>query len=271
MSCTSEWLAPMMFICKVQARNPKVTKLSLPRPPMTTHLPRSLQPRPHTAYPGRGKRVARAGPNAPLLHTQGPRFLGELDHWLRRPLQRRWSAAVALATAAVAVACSPSASAKSSTDSFTGESGSSRRDAAPDSISERMDHARILGESSARIWFIMLSDFQCPYCKQFHDQSFAALRQQYVTTGKVRMAYINYPLPSHANAWPAAETAMCAGLQGKFWSMHDALFAGQSAWAERKDAPTRARLNRSDSRARHDRPQTLCFDAPGEAAHSRRH
>src|SRR5208282_4061242 len=81
-----------------------------------------------------------------------------------------------------------------------------------------------------------LSDFQCPYCRQFHDQSFSALRQEYVTTGKVRMAYINYPLPIHANAWPAAETAMCAGLQGKFWPVHDALFAAQSAWAEKKVA-----------------------------------
>jgi protein-disulfide isomerase len=105
-----------------------------------------------------------------------------------------------------------------------------------DSLSTRMDQARILGDPSARVWFIMISDFQCPYCKQFHDQSFAALRQDYVATGKVRMAFINFPLPMHANAWPAAETAMCAGLQGKFWPVHDALFASQKAWAERPGA-----------------------------------
>ena len=106
-----------------------------------------------------------------------------------------------------------------------------------DSLSTRMDQARILGNSSATVWFIMVSDFQCPYCKQFHDQSFAALRQQYVATGKVRMAYINFPLPIHANAWPAAEAAMCAGAQGKFWQMQDALFASQERWAEKRPPP----------------------------------
>jgi protein-disulfide isomerase len=105
-----------------------------------------------------------------------------------------------------------------------------------DSLSARMDQGRILGNSSATVWFVMVSDFQCPYCKQFHDQSFAALRQQYVATGKVRMAYINFPLPIHANAWPAAEAAMCAGAQGKFWQMQDALFASQDRWAEKQPA-----------------------------------
>ena len=106
-----------------------------------------------------------------------------------------------------------------------------------DTLTTRMDLARILGDSSARVWFIIASDFQCPYCKQFHDQSFAALRDEYVSTGKVRMAYINYPLPIHANAWPTAEAAMCAGAQGKFWQMHDGLFAAQARW-EDKHPPT---------------------------------
>jgi protein-disulfide isomerase len=106
----------------------------------------------------------------------------------------------------------------------------------PDALSARMDQARILGNPSARVWFVMASDFQCPYCKQFHDQSFATLRQEYVATGKVRMAYINFPLPIHANAWPAAEVAMCAGAQGKFWQMQDALFGSQDRWAEKQPA-----------------------------------
>lgn len=101
-----------------------------------------------------------------------------------------------------------------------------------DTLTAQMDRARILGDSSARVWFVIVSDFQCPYCKQFHDQSLAALRQQYVNTGKVRMAYINYPLQIHANAWPSAEAAMCAGAQGKFWQMGDALFASQSRWED---------------------------------------
>jgi protein-disulfide isomerase len=105
---------------------------------------------------------------------------------------------------------------------------------APDTISAKLDQSRILGDSTARVWFIMISDFQCPYCKQFHDESFEALRKDYVATGKVRMAYINFPLSIHQNAWPAAEAAMCAGAQGKFWAMHDVLFSSQSAWEEKR-------------------------------------
>ena len=91
-----------------------------------------------------------------------------------------------------------------------------------------------MGDSTARVWFIMVSDFQCPYCKEFHDASFAALEHDYVASGKVRMAFVNYPLPMHQNAWPAAEVAMCAGAQGRFWPIHDALFVGQHSWAERQ-------------------------------------
>jgi protein-disulfide isomerase len=105
---------------------------------------------------------------------------------------------------------------------------------APDTMSAKLDQSRILGESTAHVWFIMISDFQCPYCKQFHDESFEALRKDYVATGKVRMAYINFPLPIHQNAWPAAEAAMCAGAQGKFWPMHDVLFSSQSVWEEKR-------------------------------------
>ncbi len=102
-----------------------------------------------------------------------------------------------------------------------------------DSLFARLDRSRIQGDSTARVWMIMISDFQCPYCKQWHDASFAELERDYVATGKVRMAFINFPLRVHPNAHPAAEVAMCAGLQGKFWQMHDALYATQDRWAPR--------------------------------------
>jgi protein-disulfide isomerase len=52
-----------------------------------------------------------------------------------------------------------------------------------------------------------------------------------VKTGKVRVAYVNFPLNSHAHAWPSAEAAMCAGVQGRFWQMHDAIFDSQQHWS----------------------------------------
>ncbi|MDB4905548.1 MAG: putative oxidoreductase [Gemmatimonadetes bacterium] len=97
----------------------------------------------------------------------------------------------------------------------------------------RADSGRIRGTSAGNVWLVMASDFQCPYCKMWHDESFAALVRDYVATGKIRMAYVNLPLESiHKHAREAAEAAMCASVQGRFWEMHDALFASQEAWHE---------------------------------------
>jgi protein-disulfide isomerase len=106
----------------------------------------------------------------------------------------------------------------------------------PDPRLAKADLARIQGSPSAKAWLVIVSDFQCPYCKQWHDSSGEAIRREYVTTGKIRMAYINYPLGQHHNAMPTAEAAMCAGLQDKFWPYHDALFAAQKRWQDLEDA-----------------------------------
>lgn len=124
----------------------------------------------------------------------------------------------------------------------------------PDSVPVTMDTAllrkadlgRIAGDSTARLMVLEVSDFQCPYCKQFHEQTYSALRAAYVASGKVRMAYVNLPLRSHQNSWPAAEAAMCASAQGQFWAMHDSLFTSQERWAEIAKADTMfARFARS--------------------------
>jgi len=107
---------------------------------------------------------------------------------------------------------------------------------AADSINARADRGRILGDSTAKVWLVMASDFQCPFCKQWHDSSFSNIVQKYVKTGRVRMAYLNMPLSIHQFAVPAAEAAMCASVQDKFWPMHDSLFATQKIW-ERLQSP----------------------------------
>jgi protein-disulfide isomerase len=104
-----------------------------------------------------------------------------------------------------------------------------------DSISQKADRARIRGAETAPVWLVEISDFQCPFCKQWHDETFAKIDQEYVKTGKVRMAYLNFPLTRiHKNAQLAAEAAMCAGVQGKFWELHNSLFQTQAKWAESK-------------------------------------
>jgi protein-disulfide isomerase len=95
----------------------------------------------------------------------------------------------------------------------------------------RADRARIQGSDSAKVWLVMSSDFQCPYCRMFHDDAYKRILSDYVATGKVRIAYWNQPSPMHVHAVVAAEAAMCAALQDKFWQMHDGLFATQDHWA----------------------------------------
>lgn len=108
---------------------------------------------------------------------------------------------------------------------------------APDSaLLARADAGRIQGPVDAPVWLVVASDFECPYCRIWHEQSYAELVRDYVTAGKVRMAYINYPLPMHKHAVPAAEAAMCASAQGKFWEMHSAIFEAQEQWSELPDA-----------------------------------
>jgi protein-disulfide isomerase len=133
-------------------------------------------------------------------------------------------------------ACGPSDGAQVAQAANVGALPGHAAPAPGDTSSARMDRSRIDGSDHARLWFVIVSDFQCPYCRQFHDQSFDTIRREYVATGKIRIAYVNFPLPMHQNAWPAAEAAMCAGVQGKFWPMQDALFSSQDAWAERHPA-----------------------------------
>jgi protein-disulfide isomerase len=105
-----------------------------------------------------------------------------------------------------------------------------------DSISTMADRGRIRGAASAPVWLIEISDFQCPFCKRWHDEAFATIDREYVQTGKVRHAYLNFPIASiHPNARAAAEAAMCASVQGKFWELHESLFATQPAWQGQKD------------------------------------
>ena len=92
------------------------------------------------------------------------------------------------------------------------------------------DKGRIAGDSSAKVWVIIASDFQCPFCKRWHAESYRQLVDQYVRSGKVKVAYINFPLGQHQNAIPSAQGAMCASAQNKFWQYHDALFDSQDKW-----------------------------------------
>jgi protein-disulfide isomerase len=80
-----------------------------------------------------------------------------------------------------------------------------------------------IGPANAPIVIVEFSDYQCPYCTQWHNTTYQPLLAAY--PGKIRLVYRNYPLPFHQNAFTAAEAAECAGDQNAYWQYHDALFA----------------------------------------------
>ena len=96
--------------------------------------------------------------------------------------------------------------------------------------------ARTKGRPDAPVVIYEMSDFQCPYCRDFALETMPAVEREFIRTGKVRLTFINLPLTGvHRHAMAAAEVAMCAARQGKFWQVHDRLYQRQSQWAARQD------------------------------------
>jgi protein-disulfide isomerase len=79
------------------------------------------------------------------------------------------------------------------------------------------------GPGNAPITIVEFADFQCPFCRRM-EQTLHSLIERYPR--QIRLVYRNYPLTDiHPEAWHAAQAAVCAGRQGKFWEMHDAVFS----------------------------------------------
>jgi protein-disulfide isomerase/peroxiredoxin/uncharacterized membrane protein len=97
-------------------------------------------------------------------------------------------------------------------------------------------HAPILGNPEAKVTVVEFSDFQCPFCKRLSG-TVHRLVEEYPKD--VRVAFLNFPMKKECNATDiaksmhpmaclAAQAAYCAGKQGKFWELHDLMFARQS-------------------------------------------
>ena len=90
--------------------------------------------------------------------------------------------------------------------------------------------AHSLGDPKAKVLLVEFSDYQCPYCGRYANETFSKLIDTYVKTGKVRYALRNFPIQQlHPLAEKAAEAAECAGEQGRYWEMHERLFKNQQA------------------------------------------
>jgi len=102
---------------------------------------------------------------------------------------------------------------------------------APQIIQVSLDDDPFKGNEDAPVTIIEFSDFQCPFCLRFYEQTLPSIMENYVDTGKVKFVYRDLPLDSiHPNARPVHIAAECADEQGKFWGYHDMLFDNQSEW-----------------------------------------
>lgn len=91
-------------------------------------------------------------------------------------------------------------------------------------------NAAVKGAPGARVAVIEFSDYECPFCSRHALNTLPEITREYIDTGKVRYGFRNLPLESiHPNAMRAAAAAECAGEQGKYWQLHDRMFANQRA------------------------------------------
>jgi protein-disulfide isomerase len=90
--------------------------------------------------------------------------------------------------------------------------------------------APVKGEKDAKLALVEFTDFQCPFCGRHVRETVPQIEKDYVETGKLKYVVQDFPLESiHKNAFKAAEAARCAQDQGKYWEMHERLFANQQA------------------------------------------
>ena len=81
----------------------------------------------------------------------------------------------------------------------------------------------VIGPATAKITVVEFSDFQCPYCSKAVAEMKEIMRQM---PKEVKLVFKQFPLDSHSQAQFGAEAALAAQAQGKFWEMHDLLYAG---------------------------------------------
>ncbi len=86
-----------------------------------------------------------------------------------------------------------------------------------------------MGDAKAPLVMVEYTDYQCPFCQQFHNTAFAQIKTNYIDTGKVRFVSRDFPLDFHDNARRAATAGRCAAEQGKYWEMRHVMIVNAEA------------------------------------------
>ncbi len=89
-----------------------------------------------------------------------------------------------------------------------------------------------LGSDEAPIVIVEYSDYQCPFCRSWFNDSKSQLQTDYIDTGKVQLIYKDFPLSFHPMAQTYAQAARCAGDQGKYFEFHDKIFVEQGKFGQ---------------------------------------
>ena len=91
-----------------------------------------------------------------------------------------------------------------------------------------LENEQVMGSEQAPLTIVGFSDFECEYCRRFHELVMPELKAKYIDKGLVRFIYKDLPLPFHRQARPAAAAARCAIEQNSYWDMVDTLFNQQN-------------------------------------------
>lgn len=110
---------------------------------------------------------------------------------------------------------------------------------APDPIDWPQSSGTTLGDPAAPVTIVEYSDFQCPFCRQFHEETFPLLLDNHIRTGEVQFIYRNFPIIGRESL-EAGNAALCAAEQDAFWPYINYLFANQTG--ENVGAYSEARL-----------------------------
>lgn len=99
----------------------------------------------------------------------------------------------------------------------------------------------VIGDAGAPVTVVEYADFACDACGQFARETWPAILRDYVETGMVRWHVVPFEL-GFRNSGKGARAGQCAATQGRFWEMHDALFARQHEWVGEGRAQDRIRV-----------------------------
>lgn len=160
---------------------------------------------------------------------------------MRRPAVPPLARALALATAAVPLAAcgadvapaAERAAERAAAGAVPADSGTARV------VVRGVDLTGVghdVGDPAAPIVMVELSDFGCPYCAQHARETFPAIERDFIATGRVLYKHVPFVMGMFPNGDRAARAAECAGAQGRFWPMHDSVYARQADW-KRGSAP----------------------------------